>query len=49
MKLCNPEHLFGLDEEIDGRLPPCETLRLIREGHVEELFFLNFDFYNSKF
>ena len=31
MKLRNPERLFGLDEEIDGRLPHLRSLHLIRE------------------
>ena len=31
MKLRNPERLFGLDEEIDRRLPCVRSLRLIRE------------------
>ena len=30
MKLRSPEHLFGLDEEIDRRLPRVRSLRLIR-------------------
>ena len=29
--LCNPERLFGLDEEIDRRLSCVRSLRLIRE------------------
>ena len=31
LKLLNPEHLFGLDEEIDRRLPCVRSLGLIRE------------------
>ena len=31
MKLRNPEHLFGLDEEIDRGLPHVRSLHLIRE------------------
>ena len=31
MKLHNPEHLFGLDEEIDRLLPCVMSLCLIRE------------------
>ena len=31
MKLRSPERLFGLDEEIDRRLPHVRSLRLIRE------------------
>ena len=30
MKLRSPERLFGLDEEIDRRLPCVRSLRLIR-------------------
>ena len=30
MKLRSPERLFGLDEEIDRRLPRVRSLRLIR-------------------
>ena len=30
MKLHSPERLFGLDEEIDRRLPRVRSLRLIR-------------------
>ena len=30
-KLRNPEHLFGLDEEIDRRLPRVRSLHLVRE------------------
>ena len=35
MKLRNPERLFGLDEEIDGRLPRVRSLHLIREERNE--------------
>ena len=31
MKPHSPERLFGLDEEIDRRLPRVRSLRLIRE------------------
>ena len=31
VKLRSPEHLFGLDEEIDRRLPCVRSLRLMRE------------------
>ena len=31
MKLRDPERVFGLDEEIDRRLPSVRSLRLIRE------------------
>ena len=31
MKLRNPERLFGLNGEIDRRLPRVRSLRLIRE------------------
>ena len=31
VKLHNPERLFGLDEEIDRRLPHVRSLCLIRE------------------
>ena len=31
MKLRSPEHLFGLDEEIDRRLPGVRSLRLMTE------------------
>ena len=30
VKLRNPEHLFGLDEEIDRSLPHVRSLHLIR-------------------
>ena len=35
MKLRSPERLFGLDEEIDNRLPHVRSLRLIREKDME--------------
>ena len=45
MKLCSPERLFGLDEEIDRRLPRVRSLRLIRAerygGWLKCICFIN--------
>ena len=43
MKLRNPQHLFGLDEEIDRRLPRVRSLHLISEeryGGMQKLIAL---------
>ena len=37
MKLRNPERLFGLDEEIDRRLPRCEITPPNQRGQIWRL------------
>ena len=35
MELSNPERLFGLDKEMDRRLPRVRSLSLIRDNRYE--------------